>query len=129
MLPIENPCRTHPQVIVAIDVESATKADDIVHSLGPASNHYKVGLQLLTAAGPDVFRKLVTSGKHVFLDLTLHEIPSSAREANLLRAILPVGTLIVCPGIQVPSAQASDQTRSATPQMAAHAGASHVPVQ
>ena len=64
-------------VIVALDFESPDKANALVTQLGDAADYYKVGLQLLTAAGPDAVRRLVGAGKSVFLDLKLHEIPNS----------------------------------------------------
>jgi orotidine-5'-phosphate decarboxylase len=54
---------------------------------------YKVGLQLLTEAGPDVVRALVARGKAVFLDLKLHEIPHSV--AGAVRAAGKLGAGMV----------------------------------
>lgn len=68
-------------VIVALDFESSAEASALVNRLGPEADHYKVGLQLLTEAGPQVVRELVSSGKQVFLDLKLHEIPNSVASA------------------------------------------------
>ncbi|MDR7269105.1 orotidine-5'-phosphate decarboxylase [Pelomonas saccharophila] len=68
-------------VIVALDFESASEARDMVRRLGAAADHYKIGLQLLTEAGPDLARELAAAGKQVFLDLKLHEIPSSVAGA------------------------------------------------
>ncbi len=201
------------QVIVALDFESSSEALQLVSALGQEADHYKVGLQLLTEAGPDLVRTLVLSGKHVFLDLKLHEIPNSvagavkaagklgasmvtvhasggsavlraavaaaapfpnlrvlaltiitslsdrdlpeiglspsvqeqvtrlgllavscgchgvvasAQEAAYLQRLLPAGSLIVAPGIQLAQTTATDQARVATPQAAAQAGATHV---
>ena len=73
---------TGPQrLIVGLDLDSADAAMAVVNQLGPACNFYKVGLQLLTAAGPDLVRQLVSQGKHVFLDLKLFEIPNSVASA------------------------------------------------
>jgi orotidine-5'-phosphate decarboxylase len=69
------------RVIVALDCESGREALALVAELGDAALSYKVGLQLLTEAGPDVVRDLVGSGKQVFLDLKLHEIPNSVAGA------------------------------------------------
>ncbi|MBT2324296.1 orotidine-5'-phosphate decarboxylase [Variovorax paradoxus] len=68
-------------IIVALDFDSAAEAFDLVDQLGSAAQFYKVGLQLLTAEGPAVVRKLVSAGKGVFLDLKLHEIPNSVAGA------------------------------------------------
>lgn len=64
-------------VIVALDFETHAEALALVDALGADADFYKVGLQLLTEAGPEVVRELVRRGKQVFLDLKLHEIPNS----------------------------------------------------
>jgi orotidine-5'-phosphate decarboxylase len=69
------------RIIVSLDFPTAASAADLVTQLGPAATIYKVGLQLLTAAGPSVVRELVDAGKRVFLDLKLLEIPSSVAAA------------------------------------------------
>jgi len=68
-------------IIVSLDFDSASGALELVEQLGPSARFYKVGLQLLTAAGPTVVRKLISDGKEVFLDLKLHEIPTSVAGA------------------------------------------------
>ena len=68
-------------VIVALDFESAAEARELVRRLGPEADHYKIGLQTLTEAGPELVRELVATGKQVFLDLKLHEIPNSVAGA------------------------------------------------
>ena len=203
----------HSPIIIALDFASQAEALSLVDQLGPACSSYKVGLQLLTAAGPGVVQELVARGKHVFLDLKLHEIPNSvasavraagtlgvgmvtvhasagsavlraavsaaaefpdlkvlaltvitsltdhdlpelglapsvrqhverlaqlasrcachgvvasAQEAAYLTRLLPAGTLVVTPGIQLPGTAGNDQARIATPAFARQAGASHV---
>jgi len=69
------------RIIVSLDVETAAQAWTIVQALGSEASVYKVGLQLLTAAGPGIVRELVSSGKQVFLDLKLFEIPNSVAGA------------------------------------------------
>lgn len=64
-------------VIIALDFDSPATARACVEALGEEADHYKVGLQLLTEAGPEFVRQLVEAGKNVFLDLKLHEIPNS----------------------------------------------------
>jgi orotidine-5'-phosphate decarboxylase len=57
-----------------------------------------------------------------------HGVVASVREAELVRAVLPHGALIVCPGIQLPESVATDQVRIASPAAAARSGASHIVV-
>ena len=80
-------------IIIALDCESAAEALEIVERLGPEADHYKVGLQLLTEVGPDLIRTLVQSGKHIFLDLKLHEIPISV--AGAVKAAGKLGVSLV----------------------------------
>ena len=68
-------------IIVSLDFPDAAPAVDLVGQLGSAASVYKVGLQLLTAAGPSFVRDLLDAGKQVFLDLKLFEIPSSVADA------------------------------------------------
>lgn len=65
------------RLIVALDVSSAAEAQKLVARIGDAAGICKVGLQLFTAEGPNVVRDLVSSGRRVFLDLKLHDIPTT----------------------------------------------------
>jgi orotidine-5'-phosphate decarboxylase len=80
-------------VIVALDFDSADEARELVQRLGPQADHYKIGLQLLTAAGPALAADLAASGRQVFLDLKLHEIPNSV--ASAVRAAGRLGVTMV----------------------------------
>jgi orotidine-5'-phosphate decarboxylase len=81
------------QIIVALDCDNRTAADAVVERLGDECRFYKVGLELLTAAGPDIVKDLVAQGKEVFLDLKLFEIPNSV--AGALRAAGSLGVSMV----------------------------------
>jgi orotidine-5'-phosphate decarboxylase len=65
------------RLIVALDVSSAGEAQSLVARIGDAAGIYKVGLQLFIAEGPSIVRDLVSSGRRVFLDLKLHDIPTT----------------------------------------------------
>ena len=80
-------------IIVALDFGSGAEALALVDRLGATADHYKVGLQLLTEAGPQLVAALVQTGKHVFLDLKLHEIPSSV--AGAIKAAGKLGVSMV----------------------------------
>jgi orotidine-5'-phosphate decarboxylase len=69
------------RLIVALDVSSAAAAQVLVERVGDAAGIYKVGLQLFTAEGPSLVRDLVRSGRRVFLDLKLHDIPNTVSHA------------------------------------------------
>ncbi|MEU1090402.1 orotidine-5'-phosphate decarboxylase [Streptomyces sp. NPDC005576] len=81
------------QVIVALDCDNRATADAVVEQLGGECRFYKVGLELLTAAGPDIVKDLVAQGKEVFLDLKLFEIPNSV--AGAVRAAGALGVSMV----------------------------------
>jgi orotidine-5'-phosphate decarboxylase len=74
-LPASSGMREH--LIVALDVSSAAEAQKLVSRIGEVAGIYKVGLQLFTAEGPSIVRDLVSSGRRVFLDLKLHDIPTT----------------------------------------------------
>jgi orotidine-5'-phosphate decarboxylase len=69
------------RLIVALDVSAAREAQALVQRIGEAAGIYKVGLQLFTAEGPHLVRELVSSGRRVFLDLKLHDIPNTVSHA------------------------------------------------
>ncbi|MDH6136633.1 orotidine-5'-phosphate decarboxylase [Kitasatospora sp. MAA4] len=81
------------QIIVALDFDNRRAAEEIVDRLGEECRFYKVGLELLTAAGPDLVEHLVAKGKDVFLDLKLFEIPNSV--AGAVRAAGALGASMV----------------------------------
>ncbi|MBP0460897.1 orotidine-5'-phosphate decarboxylase [Streptomyces montanisoli] len=81
------------QIIVALDCDNRATADSVVERLGDECRFYKVGLELLTSAGPDVVKSLVARGKEVFLDLKLFEIPNSV--AGAVRAAGSLGVSMV----------------------------------
>ena len=81
------------QLIIALDFSSRREAIDLVRLLDHEVGTYKVGLELLTAAGPSVVKELRDLGKSVFLDLKLHEIPHSV--ASAVRACGRLGASMV----------------------------------
>lgn len=81
------------RIIVALDFDDRHAAEALVARLGGACGFYKVGLELLTAAGPDLVRGLVGQGHEVFLDLKLFEIPNSV--AGAVRAAGALGVSVV----------------------------------
>ena len=83
------------KLIVALDVNSAQEARQVVQAIGAEADFYKVGLRLMIRTGPDLIRSLVRSGIDIFLDLKVHEIPSSAAAAARAAGALGVSMLTI----------------------------------
>ena len=71
---VENP------LVVAIDVSEVDAAERLARRLAGSVSMLKVGLELFTAAGPDAVARLREHAP-VFLDLKLHDIPTTVRRA------------------------------------------------
>jgi orotidine-5'-phosphate decarboxylase len=69
------------KLIVALDVDDANRALELCEALRDSVGMFKVGMQLFTAAGPDVVRQIVSRGGRVFLDLKYHDIPNTVAMA------------------------------------------------
>ncbi len=67
---------------MALDVDSAAEALELVERIGPAANFYKVGMELYAVAGMDFVSQLGSFGKQVFLDLKLYDIAETVRRAT-----------------------------------------------
>jgi len=66
-------------IIVALDVDSAAEARELIGKLGNRISFYKVGLELYAASGMEVVRELQDLGKDVFLDLKLFDIGETVK--------------------------------------------------
>jgi orotidine-5'-phosphate decarboxylase len=84
-----------PIPIVALDVPDGEAALAMLDRLGPRADFVKVGLQLFTAEGPAIVRKLRERECRVFLDLKLHDIPNTVAHAVESAARLGVDLLTV----------------------------------
>jgi orotidine-5'-phosphate decarboxylase len=83
------------KLIVALDVQTAQQARELVSILKDEVGMFKVGSQLFTAAGPDFVREIVRSGARVFLDLKFHDIPNTVAAAAVEATRLGVTILNV----------------------------------
>ena len=70
------------RLIVALDLPSVSAAEAMVAKLGDSVSFYKVGMELTYGGGLSLARDLVKSGKKVFLDLKLHDIPNTVAKAT-----------------------------------------------
>ena len=69
------------KLAVALDVDDLVVALRMARDVKPWFGVAKVGLELFTAAGPDVVGLLSEAGFKVFLDLKLHDIPTTVNKA------------------------------------------------
>ncbi|MFZ3470881.1 orotidine-5'-phosphate decarboxylase [Streptomyces sp. 4.24] len=92
-IPAPAPTAADHRIIVALDFDGRAGAEALVGRLGDACASYKIGLELLTAAGPELVRELVGRGHEVFLDLKLFEIPNSV--VGAVRAAGALGASMV----------------------------------
>jgi orotidine-5'-phosphate decarboxylase len=69
------------QIIVALDVATKNEAIQLTEKLRDQISFFKIGLQLYTAAGPEIVHAVSSTGANVFLDLKLHDIPNTVARA------------------------------------------------
>ena len=79
------------RLVLALDVASLDGALELAGRLQPWFATVKVGLELFTAEGPLAVDALLDEGFQVFLDLKLHDIPTT-----VARAARRIGSLGVC---------------------------------
>ncbi len=87
------PKKPRDRLIVALDFADGSQAIDLVCDLGRDVSTFKIGLQLYTAAGPEIVRAVKAAGGQVFLDLKLHDIPKTVAKAVRAAAELGVRML------------------------------------
>jgi len=69
------------RLIVAIDVHTMEKVQQLIEALGDKVSYYKVGMELFYSVGNEVITYLNKQGKSIFLDLKLHDIPNTVGQS------------------------------------------------
>ena len=69
------------RLALALDVDDLVVALRLARQLNPWFSVAKVGLELFSAAGPDAVTSLTDLGYKVFLDLKMHDIPTTVRRS------------------------------------------------
>lgn len=85
----------HDRLILALDVPSAEEADRLMRRVEGTVRFVKIGLELYTAAGPDIVKRALDRGNRVFLDLKFLDIDETVRRATARVAELGVEFLTV----------------------------------
>lgn len=73
--------QTRDRLVLALDVDDLVVALRLAKQLQPYFATAKVGLELFSASGPDAVSSVADLGYDVFLDLKLHDIPTTVRKA------------------------------------------------
>jgi orotidine-5'-phosphate decarboxylase len=89
--------RPRERLCVALDVPTLDEAIDLARNLTGEVGWFKVGLELFGAHGPDAVRAVAEHGP-VFLDVKLHDIPTTVERAAERLGALGVGLLTVHAG-------------------------------
>jgi orotidine-5'-phosphate decarboxylase len=84
-----------PRLALALDVDDAVAAMRLARELRPWFGVAKVGLELFSAAGPDVVAQLQDADYRVFLDLKMADIPTTVGKAARVLGALGVSFLTV----------------------------------
>lgn len=82
-------------IIAALDVPSAEEAVQLAKQVAPSVGGFKIGMELFTAAGPEVVKRIRGTGTSVFLDLKFHDIPNTVAKAVAAAVRLDVQMLTV----------------------------------
>jgi Orotidine 5'-phosphate decarboxylase / HUMPS family len=65
------------KLIIVLDFETIQEAEALVSTLGDSVSFYKIGLELACGGALPFAQDLIKTGKQVFLDLKLHDIPTT----------------------------------------------------
>jgi orotidine-5'-phosphate decarboxylase len=92
---VNEPQAAKDKIIIALDVPDRSRALRLLDLLGLDAGWFKIGLQLFCAEGPALVRDIRTTGANVFLDLKLHDIPSTVRQSVVSAVNLDVQMLTI----------------------------------
>jgi orotidine-5'-phosphate decarboxylase len=110
--------RFHNPIFAALDTPDLSRALEVAKSVGPYVGGLKIGLEFITALGPDAVKQIVALGTPVFADVKFHDIPNTVAGAS--KAIATLGASIFnvhCSGGEAMMRAAVDAGRSVDPNL------------
>jgi orotidine-5'-phosphate decarboxylase len=87
------PTAIREKLAIALDVDDIVDAHRLAKEVAPWFGVAKVGLELFSAHGPAAVHQLVGLGYRVFLDLKMHDIPTTVEKAARVVGSLGVSYL------------------------------------
>jgi orotidine-5'-phosphate decarboxylase len=70
------------RLIVALDLPTVREAEAMAERLSDQASFFKIGMELAYVGGIALGERLLKSGKQVFFDLKLHDIPNTVSRAT-----------------------------------------------
>ncbi|MCQ2354212.1 MAG: orotidine-5'-phosphate decarboxylase [Clostridia bacterium] len=77
-------------VIIACDFDSAEKTFEFLDKFTGKKPFVKIGMELYYAEGPAIVREIKARGHKIFLDLKLHDIPTTVKKSMAVLSRLDV---------------------------------------
>jgi orotidine-5'-phosphate decarboxylase len=84
---------TQNPIFVALDTPSRESALALAEAARPHVGGFKVGLEFISAQGPDGIRAIVALGLPVFVDVKFHDIPNTV--AGAVKSLGPLGAAMI----------------------------------
>jgi orotidine-5'-phosphate decarboxylase len=75
-------------IFVALDTQDLSRALELARTVGPYVGGFKIGLEFISALGPEGVRAIVALGRPVFADVKFHDIPNTVAGASKALATL-----------------------------------------
>lgn len=94
-------------VIIACDFESAEETFKFLDNFTGRKPYIKIGMELYYAEGPAIVKEIKKRGHKIFLDLKLHDIPTTVKKAMAVLSKLDVDMTNVHAAGTVPMMEAA----------------------
>ena len=86
---------TRAQLMVALDIDQQQKTLELVQQLQGLPIIIKVGLECFVSQGMNTIRQIQEAGFPIFLDLKLHDIPTTVLKLQSLLIFLGLSVLLM----------------------------------